>query len=418
MADKSDRPSEVLEQDVEQQLQVLRAELDELLSHANTGVVIYRAVDDGRDFVIADFSHGAEEIERLDREEVVGKSVFEVFPGIKEFGLLDVLQRVWRTGQPEHHPISIYRDQRITGWRRNYVCKLPNGLVMAVYSDVTLSKQSEMATRMSEQRFRAIANYTYDWEVWVGPTGRVLWTNPAATRISGYSINELLAMQDYPGPLIYEPDRERLMRAFRSAVEGSTGNEQFRIKTKDGQVLWAEMSWLPIYDEKGNPLGHRESIRDVTARKLAERAAELAEQEKEAILDSMEERILHLDADTSILWANRAACDEIGLAREQVIGRLCEEIHADWHEPWGVWPAVEAMETGRHIEVERTSDDHTWFIQAAPVRDRHGDTIGGVEIALDVSRYKRTEEALHQLRQEYRKMETRAEADDPAESED
>jgi PAS domain S-box-containing protein len=415
---KSDMPSGVLGQDAERQLQVLRAELDELLGHANTGVVIYRAVDDGRDFVIVDFSHGAEEIERLGRAEVIGKSLLDVFPGVKEFGLFDVFQRVWRTGKAEHHPISIYRDQRITGWRRNYVCKLPNGLIMAVYSDVTLSKQSEMATRMNEQRFRAIANYTYDWEVWVGPTGRVLWTNPAATRISGYSIEELLAMRDYPGPLIYEPDRERLLRAFRSAVEGSTGNEQFRIKTKDGQVLWAEMSWLPIFDEKGNPLGHRESIRDVTARKLAERAAELAEQEKEAILDSMEERILHLDSDTSILWANRAACDEIGLAREEVIGRLCEEIHADWHEPWGVWPAVEAMETGRHIEVERTSDHRTWFIQASPVRDRHGDTIGGVEIALDVTRYKRTEEALHELRREYRELETRDETDDPAESED
>ena len=267
---------------------------------------------------------------------------------------------------------------------------------------------------MNEQRFRAIANYTYDWEVWVGPTGRVLWTNPAATRISGYSIEELLSMRDYPGPLVYEPDREKLMRIFHSAVEGSTGSEQFRIKTKDGQVLWAEMSWLPIYDEKGNPLGHRESIRDVTARKLAERAAELAEQEKEAILDNMEEHIIHLDSDTSILWANRAACDAIGLAREEIIGRLCEEVHADWHEPWGAWPAVEAMETGRRIEVERTSsDDRAWFIQAAPVRDRHGDTIGGVEIALDITRYKRTEEALQQLRREYHELEARAEPDDP-----
>ncbi len=406
----------VLERQAESQLEVVRAELEEVLSHANTGVAVYQAVEDGRDFIIVDFNHGAEEIERISKADVIGKSALDVFPGIKEFGLFDVFQRVWRTGQAEHHPISIYRDKRITGWRRNYVCKLPNGCVMAIYSDVTLSKQSEMATRMNEQRFQAIANYTYDWEVWIGPTGRVLWTNPAATRISGYSIEELLAMRDYPGPLVFEPDRERLMRIFHSAVEGSTGNEQFRIKTKEGKVLWAEMSWLPIYDEKGNPLGHRESLRDVTARKLAESAAELAEQEKEAILDSMEERILHLDADNSVLWANQAACDEIGLVRQEVIGRLCEEVHADWHEPWGTWPSVQAMETGRHIEMERTSaEGRIWFIQASPVHDRHGETVGGVEIALDVSRYKRTEEALHELRQEYTELETKAEAADPAE---
>jgi PAS domain S-box-containing protein len=419
MESERESSTTVLEPGAESQSEVVRAELDELLSHASTGVAIYQAVDDGRDFTIIDFNHGAEEIERIGRDEVIGKSVLAVFPGVKEFGIFDVFQRVWRTGQSEQHPISIYRDKRITGWRRNYVCKLPNGHVMAVYSDVTLNKQSEMATRMNEQRFQAIANYTYDWEVWVGPTGRVLWTNPAATRISGYSINELLAMRDYPGPLVYEPDRERLMRIFRSAVEGSSGTEQFRIKTRDGQVLWAEMSWLPIYDEKGNPLGHRESIRDVTARKLAERAAELAEQEKEAILDSMEERILHLDADNSVLWANQAACDEIGLAREEIIGRLCEEVRADWHELWGPWPAVQAMETGRHIEVERISPEgRTWFIQASPVRDRRGDTVGGVEIALDISRYKRAKETPHELQQEYSELEAGAEATDPAREQD
>lgn len=405
---QSDRSSEAPAPDAGRQVETIRAELDELLNHANTGVVIYEAVDDGRDFVLADFSHGAEEIEHISRAEVLGRSVLDVFPGIKEFGLLDVLERVWKTGEGENHPVSIYRDERITGWRRNYVCRLPDGRVMAVYSDVTLNKQSELASRMNEQRFRAIANYTYDWEVWVGPTGRVLWTNPAATRISGYAIPELLAMQDYPGPLVYEPDRERLMRVFRSAVEGSTGSEQFRIKTKEGQVLWAEMSWLPIFDEKGNPLGHRESVRDVTARKLAERAAELAEQEKEAILDSMEEHIIHLDSDMSILWANRAACNAMGMTREQIIGRLCEEIRAEWHESWGACPAAEAMETGRRLEVERTSPDgRTWFIQAAPVRDRHGSTVGGVEVALDITRYKHTEEALHELQREFHELEAR-----------
>ncbi|NLH41518.1 MAG: PAS domain S-box protein [Planctomycetes bacterium] len=383
--------------EAEAQLDVVRAELDELLKHANAGVAVYRAVDDGRDFVFVDFSRGAEEIERIGKADVIGKSVLEIFPGVKLFGLFDVLVRVWRTGVSEHHPISIYRDNRISGWRRNYVCRLPNGLVMAVYSDVTLNKQSEMAARMSEQRFQAIADYTYDWEVWVSPAGRVLWTNPAATRISGYQVEELLAMRDYPGPLAFEPDRNRLIRIFHSAVEGGTGNDQFRIRTKAGHILWAEMSWQPIYDENGHSLGHRESIRDVTARKLAERAAELAEQEKVAILDSMEERILHLDADGSILWANRAACQEIGLAREQIIGRFSEEIHVEWHESWGVWPAVQAMETGRHIDAERTSPEgRTWFVQASPVLDAHGLTVGGVEIALDVSRYKHGQGALQE----------------------
>jgi len=268
------------------QVEMVRAELDAILSHSNTAVAIYRAENDGNDFVFVDFNRAAEEVEQVKRADVLGKSVLEVFPGVKDFGLFDVFQRVWRTGEPEHHPVSIYKDKRVSGWRRNYVCKLPNGHIMAVYDDVTGSKRGELATRMSEQCFRAIADYTYDWEIWVGPTGRVLWMNPAATRISGFSIRELVTMLDFPGPVVYEQDRERIMRAFRSALSGTMGSEQFRLKHKDGRVLWAEISWQPIYDDRGNSLGHRESIRDITARKLAEHAVQLAEREKEAILDS------------------------------------------------------------------------------------------------------------------------------------
>jgi len=400
------------EQQTEELPETLQVELEAILNHSSTAVAIYRAEDDGNDFIIVEFSRAAEEIEQIKREDVVGKSVLEVFPGVKQFGLFAVFQRVWRTGQPEQHPVSIYKDVRVTGWRRNYVCKLPNGLIMAVYDDVTGSKRGELVTRVSEQCFRAIADYTYDWEVWVGPTGRVLWTNPAAARISGYSIKEVITMPDYPAPLVLEADRERIMRAFRSALQGSTGNEQFRMKHKEGRVLWAEISWQPIYDDRGNSLGHRQSIRDITARKLAEHAVQLAEREKEAILDSMAEHIIHLDADTSILWANRAACEAVGLTREQIIGRFCYEVLTDWQEAWANCPAVEAMESGNRVEMEKPSPSgRTWFVQAAPVRDRKGGIIGAVEIALDITRYKQAEEALHELQREYRELEARSPVD-------
>ncbi len=415
METSSDTSSQTQEAPAREQTPVIRAELDAIFHHASTGVVIYQAVDDGNDFIIVDFNPGAERIERISRADVIGKSVLEVFPGVKDFGIFEVFQRVWRTGEPAHHPIAIYRDPRITGWRQNYVCKLPDGRIMAVYDDVTVSKQSELATRMSEQRFRAIANYTYDWEIWVGPTGRVLWMNPAATRISGYAVEELLRLSDYPGPLIFEADRDKMIRAFRSAVEGSTGSEQFRLQRKDGRIIWAEMSWQPIYDDRGNPLGHRESIRDVTARRLAEQAAELAEQEKESILDNMVEHVVYLDADGSILWANRAACESAGLTREQIVGRLCEDLPVDWHESWGGCPAIEAIETGNRIEAERSAPDgRTWFIQAAPVRDARGGVIGAVEIALDITRYKRAEEALQELQREHQEMEAGAGESNPA----
>ena len=276
------------QQHTEDELKEYQAKFKALFDNVSSGVAIYEARNDGEDFVFVDFNAAAEEIEHIKKEELISKSVAEVFPGVKEFGLFDVFRRVYKTGTPEHHPVSVYKDERIAGWRENYVYRLPSGQIVAVYDDVSVRKHTELMTRMTDQCFRAIANYTYDWEVWVGPTSRVLWTNPAVERVTGYSIKELMAMSDYPTPVVYEEDRDRMDRAYRSALKGSTGNDvEFRIERKDGKIIWAAMSWQPIYDDKGNSLGHRESIRDITARKEAEQALEKAEQEKETELRAL-----------------------------------------------------------------------------------------------------------------------------------
>ena len=71
-------------------------------------------------------------------------------------------------------------------------------------------------------------------------------------------------MMDFPQNVVSEQDRQRMVRAFRSAVRGSTGHDvRFMLKRKDGRMIQASMSWQPIFDDDGNSLGHRESIRDL-----------------------------------------------------------------------------------------------------------------------------------------------------------
>ena len=133
------------------------------------------------------------------------------------------------------------------------------------------------AVRKSEERFRAIANYTYDWESWVGPDGRPLWINPTVERMTGYTVEECLAMPDYPLPLIHDEDREAVAVAFRQAVAGVRINDLvLRVRRKDGTVLWASVLAQGIYDDRGVVLGHRSSIRDISDRKRMEDARETA----------------------------------------------------------------------------------------------------------------------------------------------
>ncbi len=127
-----------------------------LFDSMSSGVAVYRTVDNGDDFEFVDFNHGAEIIENVNKEEVIGKRVSEAFPGVVEFGLMEVFKRVWRTGEPEHYPVSLYRNQHISSWRETYVYRLPSMEIVAVYDDVTKSKEAEDALIESEYRFRAL----------------------------------------------------------------------------------------------------------------------------------------------------------------------------------------------------------------------------------------------------------------------
>jgi len=127
----------------EQVIQESESRFRELFNHMSSGVAVYEAKDNGKDFIIKDFNRAAEKIEKVKKEDIIGKSILKVFPGIKDFSLFKVFQEVYKTGKPQHYPISLYKDQRITGWRENCVYKLFSGETVTVYDDITERMQAE-----------------------------------------------------------------------------------------------------------------------------------------------------------------------------------------------------------------------------------------------------------------------------------
>ena len=135
----------------------------------------------------------------------------------------------------------------------------------------------------SDHLFETIANYTYDWESWLGANGRPLWINPAVERMTGYGQEECLALPDYPLPLVHPDDRAKVAGLLAAARDGGSGNDvTFRIARKDGETGWGAISWQPIRDDGGAQIGVRTSVRDITERKHAEDAVTdaLAEAER------------------------------------------------------------------------------------------------------------------------------------------
>lgn len=132
------------------------AEYKAIFENSKSAVAVYNAVDNGSNFIFKDFNKAAEKIEKIKREDIIGRKINEVFPSVVDFGLFEVLQSVWRTGNPEKLPVSIYRDERIWGWRENYVYKLPSGDVIAVYDDLTEIKQYEEELEKNQKRLKSL----------------------------------------------------------------------------------------------------------------------------------------------------------------------------------------------------------------------------------------------------------------------
>ncbi|MDR2624716.1 MAG: diguanylate cyclase, partial [Zoogloeaceae bacterium] len=117
----------------------------------------------------------------------------------------------------------------------------------------------------SEQRFRAIADYTYAWESWFDTDGKLRWVNPAVQRVTGFSPEECMHMQQFPVNLVHADDQELIRHQMRQARDGHSGqNMEFRVLHRDGHCIWCAMSWQSIRDKQGASLGYLSSIRDIT----------------------------------------------------------------------------------------------------------------------------------------------------------
>ncbi len=249
----------------EEALQASEARYWELFSHMNNGVAVYKARADGADFIFMDCNQASERIDKVRKEDLIGKSIVQVFPGVREFGLFDVFQRVWKTGESEHHPISLYKDERLVGWRENYVYKLSSGEIVAIYDDLTERKRAEEQIAYLAQLLATVndAIVASDAEY------RLTAWNAAAESMYGWKAEEVLGWfeLDITHTEFLGVDKAEMLRAI--AERGSWRGEVTQTR-KDGTRFSVELSSVVLRDAIGKVTGFVSMNRDITARKRVE----------------------------------------------------------------------------------------------------------------------------------------------------
>lgn len=168
-----------------------------------------------------------------------------------------------------------------------------------MFMDITERKQWEEALRETEFKYRMVAENTHDWEFWVGPDGRFIYSSPSCERITGYPASDFHRDQHLLSRIIHPSDRERFL-AFQESEDQCLGPRAmvFRILRGDGSERWIEHLCHPVWDNNGNMLGIRGSNRDVSKRKRAE---EELRHQQENLERLVEERTLELRRTNEVL---------------------------------------------------------------------------------------------------------------------
>jgi len=240
----------------------------------------------------------AEEFWGRSREELRGKNVWGEFPQAVDSEFYRQIKRAMEEGvTTEFETIS----PAMGGWVAGRAYPSREGLSV-YFQDVTEHRRAQEELRGSRDQLAAILRGAAEGITAQDPSGKVIYANEAAARLTGFtSVQDVV--QSPPDGLIarYELlDEEG--RPFpadrlpgRRALNGEEGAEEvlrFRILAT-GEERWAIVQATPIFGEQGTVRMAVNIIRDITEGKRAEESLRrITEAERKRIAHDLHDGVL------------------------------------------------------------------------------------------------------------------------------
>jgi PAS domain S-box-containing protein len=178
----------------------------------------------------------------------------------------DLVQRVISRNSPEKIEVKVEKSVYLVTFQ-----PFPEEECVNIYGfDISDLAGLEEKLRESEEKYRIVADNTFDWEFWLDPDGCFLYTSPSCERVTGYASKEFMHKPDLLLEIIHSDDRQAFLQHKHDMQLSRHGDIEFRIVTKDGDIRWIHQLCQPVYDSKGRYAGKRGSNHDITEHRKAE----------------------------------------------------------------------------------------------------------------------------------------------------
>lgn len=237
-------------------------------------------------------------------------------------------------------------------------------VIFGTIQDITNRKLSEKAIRESEQKYRELADSIPIGIFETDLEGQITFSNKTALNWFGYNENNVgsgIRIAD----LILSEDHSIMLDNFSQIISDPDyrpASNEYHAKRKDGHTFPVIISSFPV-SKRGEIIGTRGVVIDITQRKLAEIALQESEKKYRSLFETVPIGLYRTALDGKILAFNPAVMKMLGYENPE------EVLEHDSTEFW-VNPQLR-MEMLSNIEVEGifafemqmyTRDNHTIWV--------------------------------------------------------
>jgi PAS domain S-box-containing protein len=227
--------------------------------------------------------------------------------------------------------------------------------------------------------------------------GMVILMSPSVEKLLGYRIDELQNSKFVE--LYRDPEEERHFLNYLSEKE-YVENYETQLRKKNGDMIWVSANAHYYRDKERNILGVEGMLRDITARKQADKML-LDEKERLSVtLRSIGDGVIAADIEGKVVLMNRVAEELTGWMQKEACGRNLENIFPIIYEnnrlrcenPMTLIQQSGIRElTDKILLVGRDKTERLIGASVAPIRDNESMIIGAIIVFRDITEKRRME---------------------------
>lgn len=199
-------------------------------------------------------------------------------------------------------------------------------VVIATARDITERKRAEEVLQESEERFRNIVENIDEVFYVSDGQGKIFYCSPNITTATGYSLQEIIGKSFLR--LVAPIDRRILLDYYLEQTTKGVSDTAlvFRVRCKDGKMIWVEQITHIVRDTFGNVVEYRNVARDITERKHAEEEIISQRNKFVQLFENSPIAIALLDDQDKVVHINESFSALFGYYLEEIKGQELNDI--------------------------------------------------------------------------------------------